>query len=500
MYISAYAKNILRILVLAAIFLTFAVTTAFAAGDVILKLDGNVVETDVPPIIVEGRTLVPYRALLEAMGGTVYWEEKASMATAILGNRRVQITVNNNNGFVDGARKMLDVPPIIKEGRVLIPVRFVLENLGCNVEWDPVTRSVLIESPEKEAPGVITNIDYEEKDEFYRIIVNGVNESLNITSFSYDAPERFGVNIKEASFSQGVGSLKVNNKVMSGVRFSQFDKETVRIVVDLKEKIAGRLSFSEDGNFLFIDFDKKIVNDQSGQDPAKPEDPGQSEDPEQPDQPGNVADASALPELNWKAKGKLVVIDPGHGGKESGATGKVNGKTVLLERDLNLEIALILNDLLKQAGANVVMIRDRDVWIELYERPAIANKMKADLYISVHNNGYDGSELPNGVEVLYYDKVGIEKYGISSQQMAAFIQEELYPRTGLKDRGIKNSPHLAVLNKTLMPAVIIEGGFMSNPDDLAVILTSEYKQGYAMAAAIGIIKSLNYWVENEIAP
>lgn len=478
-------KTSLKIILMVMVLLSLSGLVTFANSDVALVLDGKKVETDVPPIIVEGRTLVPYRALIESMGGTVYWEEKASMATAILGNKKVQLTVNNKTAFVNGVRQDLDVPPTIKDGGVLIPVRFVLENLDCKVNWDDKTRSVLIESPPKLQANKISNIGYEEKDGLYRIIATGVSEDLHVSSFSYDSPERFGVNIKGAVLAQGVGSIQVSNAIISGVRFSQFDAETVRIVVDLKEKVAGRLSFSSDGSQLYIDFEK--VAD-TGQGSAGTTDPGQS------DQSGL---AKGLPELDWKAKGKIVVLDPGHGGKDPGAAGKIDGKTVLVEKTLNLEIALLVNELLKEAGANVTILRDKDVWIELYERPEIANKMKADLYVSVHNNGYDSSTLPNGVEVLYYDKVGSEEYGVTSKQLAQFIQDELYPRTGLKDRGIKSSPHLAVLNKTLMPAVIIEGGFLSNPDDLAVMLKDDYKQNYAMAAATGITKALNYWVAQE---
>ncbi len=130
----------------------------------------------------------------------------------------------------------------------------------------------------------------------------------------------------------------------------------------------------------------------------------------------------------------------------------------------------------------------------LYSRPEAANAMNADLLVSIHNNSAETS-TPNGAEVLYYDKVGTEAYGITSKELAACIQKELILETGLKDRGIIDCPHLAVLNKSLMPAVIIEGGFLSNPNDLQVMLTEEFKEGYAVAAARGIINALNAWAD-----
>ena len=201
-----------------------------------------------------------------------------------------------------------------------------------------------------------------------------------------------------------------------------------------------------------------------------------------------------MPELDWRATGKLIAIDAGHGGKDPGAAGKINGREVIVERDLNLAIALRLNQLLSSAGASTVLLRDSDITMSLYSRPEAANALNADLLISVHNNSAE-TATPNGTEVLYYDKVGTESYGITSKEVAAFMQKELVLETGLKDRGIINCPHLAVLNKSLMPAVIIEGGFLSNPDDLQVMLTDEFKEAYAVAAARGIINALNSWAE-----
>jgi len=199
---------------------------------------------------------------------------------------------------------------------------------------------------------------------------------------------------------------------------------------------------------------------------------------------------AVIPELDWRAAGKHIVIDAGHGGNDPGASGYKNGRLVIIEKELNLSIALRLYDLLKEAGANVTLLRDKDVTMSLYSRPEAANILNADLLVSVHNNSANSAK-PNGTEVLYYNKIGEEDYGFTSEKVASYIQRELVPETGLKDRGIIDSPHLAVLNKSLMPAVIIEGGFLSNADDLEVMLTDEFREAYAVAAAKGVINALN---------
>ncbi|HPO05067.1 MAG TPA: N-acetylmuramoyl-L-alanine amidase family protein [Bacillota bacterium] len=484
-------KAIIRIAAAVIILIFCAAWTAFADGPISLQLDGQTVNTDVAPIIENGRTLVPYRALLESMGAEVFWESKAEMATAILGSHRVQVTINNATAFVNGSIKEMDVPPRIIDGRTMIPLRFVLENLKCDVNWNNDSRTVIITSPQNEGPTEVTKIEYEETESGYHIIASGSDVFKSTRAFAYKEPERYGIDIFNAVFPDKVGTILTDNEVFNSIRYSQFNDDTVRIVVDLNDKVAGRVRLSDDRATVFIDFEKAVTAINRGE--RRDDD---SNDPinwkELPDE--DKDDAAILPELDWRATGKLIAIDAGHGGKDPGAAGKINGREVIVERDLNLAIALRLNQLLSSAGASTVLLRDSDITMSLYSRPEAANALNADLLISVHNNSAE-TATPNGTEVLYYDKVGTESYGITSKEVAAFMQKELVLETGLKDRGIINCPHLAVLNKSLMPAVIIEGGFLSNPDDLQVMLTDEFKEAYAVAAARGIINALNSWAE-----
>ena len=339
-------KASIRIALMIAIIVVLGSGMAFAEGHVNLQLDGQTIETDVPPIIESGRTLVPYRALLEAMGAEVFWEQDANMATAILGSHRVQVTIDNTTAFVNGITKQMDVPPRIVDSRTMIPLRFVLENLNCTVDWDNDTRTVLITSPKKEGPTEIQSISYEETDSGYRIVARGTDVIKSIRTFAYEDPERYGIDIFNSAFPERVGSIAADNEVFKSVRFSQFDENTVRIVADLNEKVAGKVSLSEDRSTVFIDFDKPgalIGEGNRGEDGRRPDGSGSEDE----------TILGTIPELDWRATGKLIAIDAGHGGNDSGATGKINGKLVVMEKDLNLDIALRLYELLKQAGANV---------------------------------------------------------------------------------------------------------------------------------------------------
>ena len=460
-------KRWFALLFLVGIMILSGTGMAFSADNCIaIQLDGKKVETDVNPIIEEGRTLVPYRALLESMGGKVSWEPEARMATAVLGSRKVQVTIDNLTGFVNGITRGMDVPPRIINSRTMIPLRFVLENLNCTVDWDQQTRTVLINSPKIIKSTEITDITLEETDTSYRIVAKGDGLIESTRTFAYENPQRYGIDIKNALFLGGTGNLSEENEVFSKVRFSQFDDDTVRIVTDLKEKVAGKVSLSEDRTTLYIDFDKPKVN-------------------------GNESES----QLDWRAAGKRIVIDIGHGGRDPGAEGKRNGNHVIWEKDLNLAIGLRLYELLENAGANVVLLRETDVAMSLYSRPEAANTLNADLLVSIHNNSSE-SPKPNGTEVLYYSKNGEKDYGFTSQQIADFVQKEMVSSTGLADRGIKNAPQLALLNKSLMPAIIIEGGFLSHPGDLEVMVADDYPKIYAGAVANGLINALNATADN----
>ena len=467
-------KSFIMSIVLVGVFLISAGSVAFADGEISLRLNGEQIQTDVAPIIEDSRTLVPYRALLEAMGGEVLWNQEAQMATAILGNRKVQVTIDNTIGFVNGVTKPMDVPPRIVNNRTLIPLRFVLENLNCTVLWDNDTRTVVVNTPESELKTEIQRIYLEEEKGTYRIVAVGSDVLTDIHTFAYQEPERFGIDINYASFPDGVGSIVAENDVFSKVRFSQLDEDTVRIVIDLKDKVAGKVSLSEKRDTVSIEFD----------DPDK--EVTETDDEDQQTQ----TPAVNLPTLDWRAGGKLVAIDVGHGGKDPGAEGILDGSHVIWEKELNLPIALRLYDLLSAAGVNVQILRDQDVYMGLYERPEAANILNADLFVSIHNNSGE-SVTSRGTEVLYYQKVGEEGYGLFSKEVASLVQQELVAEIGLPNRGTHSRPQLAVLNKTMMPAIIIEGGFLSNPEDLAIMLTEEFIAGYAAGAARGIIMALN---------
>ncbi|MBN7772837.1 N-acetylmuramoyl-L-alanine amidase [Clostridium aminobutyricum] len=131
-----------------------------------LALDGTEItfgEKDVPPVIIKERTLIPARALFEAMGGIVAWDNNTQSVNIKLDNTVVQLVIGSDVAVVNGVDQPLDVPAMILDpdgdyyGSTMIPVRFTAEALGCEVSWEDSTRSVLATSPKTEEPVIEPN-------------------------------------------------------------------------------------------------------------------------------------------------------------------------------------------------------------------------------------------------------------------------------------------------------------------------------------------------------
>lgn len=142
--------------ILCAAFSSIASHAAFAADDITVKLDGQTLKFDVAPIIENDRTLVPLRAIFEALGAKVEWDGTTNTVISAKDNRTCVLQIGNANMFVttttdtgaDTVQNVLDVPAQIKDDRTLIPLRAVSEAYDCTVDWDDATRTVTIVSPQ----------------------------------------------------------------------------------------------------------------------------------------------------------------------------------------------------------------------------------------------------------------------------------------------------------------------------------------------------------------
>ena len=192
----------------------------------------------------------------------------------------------------------------------------------------------------------------------------------------------------------------------------------------------------------------------------------------------------------------VVVLDPGHGGQDSGAMcGSV------MEKDLTLDVALRAELLLRAEGYATVLTRENDRYLSLAERAAVGNREADSLFVSIHFN--DGERATaSGVETYYALRQSAARTGFfswlpflrrpdsaslaaRSESLARFIQAALVERTRAVNRGIKSEQFYVIAN-VQHPAALVEGGFITNKSDVTRLTTTEYRQQIALAISDGV--------------
>ena len=195
-----------------------------------------------------------------------------------------------------------------------------------------------------------------------------------------------------------------------------------------------------------------------------------------------------------------VVLDPGHGAQDKGAASPYQ-----YEKNFALDVARRLRDNLQKSGLKVVMTRNSDVFVELQERAAIANETPSCIFVSLHFNASpnfsaSGLEIfcitPRGAPSTEYDELVVRdmvqesgnESELPSLVLASAITNALQGSSlTMLDRGLKRA-RFAVLRLTKVPAVLVEGGFLSNLKDAALVANTEWRNKYAQAIATGILE------------
>lgn len=347
-----------------------------------------------------------------------------------------------------------------------------------------------------DASGIdIKNIRFWSSERYTRVVVdltNHVEFSVNRLS----NPDRLYFDLKGARISKEINaSIPIGDGILKAVRAGQFDRMTVRVVLDLDE-------ISEYQAFFF-DSPPRLVIDAHGKAGLK-EKPGI----------GNVK--------------RRIVLDPGHGGHDPGAVGPNN----LYEKDVVLDIALKLKRALEEDPINeVYLTRDSDIYLPLEERTAIANRRNADLFVSIHANASPRREA-KGVETYMLNwtddeeaiRVAARENAISIKKMKEMnrqmdivevIKSDLI-RENKRDESIKlanyvqrslvsnlNTRREQVLNLGVkqalfyvlfgakMPSVLVEVSFISNPEEERMLSDEAFRLMIARGVAQGIGAYLN---------
>ncbi|MFN3921388.1 MAG: N-acetylmuramoyl-L-alanine amidase, partial [Caldimicrobium sp.] len=374
-------------------------------------------------------------------------------------------------------------------------------------------------------------------EDYTRIIIDlsgNFEYQANILSPQEDKPPRLYVDIYPAILGESLQrAFDIQDKHLQRIRVGQFDRQTVRVVLDMQSLSDYKIFKVKEPSQLIIDLigkekkkKEKLVKEKT-ETPIKEAKERKSRKTKEEEKEKEVKDSSYINLARQFGLGvRRIMLDPGHGGEDPGALGP-NG---LKEKDVVLKLAKLIEKKLTERLPEVEILytRTSDVFIPLAKRPALANSMKADLFISLHLNA---SPDPNakGIETYYLnfttdpesmrvaalenranekslaDLQDLVKAILAntklneSKMLAEKVQRELvrhlsYHYPGVEDRGVKYAPFL-VLVGTRMPAILVEADFITNPVSAERLTKEEYLEKIAEGIAKGIenyIQSLKF--------
>lgn len=295
----------------------------------------------------------------------------------------------------------------------------------------------------------------EQGDTYLHIEINTNREVKNF-SIQENSNNKYQLifNIEDAQISNISRQEKLDGNIAKKV-FLQEKKDTVQGKIYLQEEVNNNYKiYSLGKKGIAIDIFNSVVNTP-------------------------VASDVALSNV----KNKIITIDPGHGGSDSGAVGP-NGYT---EKEGAFAISQKVASILNQSGAKVVMTRDSDVDVygpnasarnELQARVDVGNNANSDIFVSIHCNAFV-NPAANGTQTFYYGS------SYQGQRLAQSIQEKMIEVNGLRDRGISTC-NFYVVKHSYMPAVLIETAFITNYDEEALLSDDEWQTTMAKAIAEGI--------------
>ena len=329
-----------------------------------------------------------------------------------------------------------------------------------------------------------------------RIVIDA-ERSVSYKQSVLSNPTRVVLDVQNAWVApEAKKDITIDSPLVSRVRVAQFDAATVRVVVETSVKKGGWKIFALDGEKprIVMDFGaapaggKQATSAQEAKKPAPPVQTDETEEDEEEDvqSPQDSdqldRDLSAITGM----KGRRIAIDPGHGGSDSGAI----GPTGIMEKSVTMRVSRELKRLLEAEGATVILTRTGDTEVsekgasatsveELQARCDVANKAKADIFLSIHADAFTNREV-KGTTAYYYAQ-GTKQ----SKLLADSVRTALIDAIGTVDRGTQ-SCNFYVVKHTDMPAILVEISFISNPDEEKMMNSETGIKKIAQGIADGI--------------
>ncbi len=372
----------------------------------------------------------------------------------------------------------------------------------------------------------INEIRHWSTDSYTRVVIH-IDREVSFTPYFLKAdpelgkPPRLYVDIKGTKVSRNLKLESIENGLLEDIKFARNTADQVRVALYIKSFDYYRV-FSLSDPF-------RIVMDIYG------EKPKEGDVFVKQKIPGEIKAPSTLPKTDYKSvsnlrgalglKVRTIVIDPGHGGHDPGAT----GPTGLKEKDVTLAIAKVLKRKIEESGGEfgvtrVILTRSNDRFIPLEERTAIAKKEKADLFVSIHCNAAKNNQA-HGVETYILSFTNdlealavaarensstrkslsdlediVKKYLLSSKidessRLATHVQSSVVNRIAkkfdpVKNKGVKRAPFIVLIGADV-PSILVESSFITNPREEKRLKSDDYLNEIADGIYAGIKKYSN---------
>ena len=476
-------------------FFAFFVTSLSLAQDQALTIFEDSRRQQLPLQTIEGASYVSIKELqpfLDFQLNPVVGNQNISVTS---GPHTVLLSANRTLVSVDQKLVSLSKPVYLVQGVWLVPLDFIPKVLKGISEkkflWLENSRSLMLGNVQANQ----LTLKYASEQNYSRVVLQSVTpigftvmlegNVLTVVPQSQDFSPAF----QNAGFEDGV----VQNLIVEAT-----DNQKV-VKIQLGSDFASYKTFElKDPPRFVIDFYRK------GSSAPQPE-----ESIAVPQPQSQTVPPTLLPSPITNKK--VIAIDPGHGGTETGAKG-TNGT---LEKDVTMSIARKLKSIIESTGMRTILTRDGDQIVTLDDRTSKANNNKADLFISIHanatirgkargaetyflsaqatddesrniaaveNNAIGLAQAPaveDDLKLILWDMAQTE-FLTESSELAEMIQQELNEALSISNRGIKQAP-FRVLTGATMPAVLIEVGFINNPDEEKLMSDSEYQMKIANA-------------------
>jgi len=439
---------------------------------------------------------------------TQFWNASSRKVVLGIGRTRFTLTVDTRVVVVDGEPILLRNPIRYDAGFVMIPMEFVLEVAPpftpSVLDWNPVSQTLYVEKVGYNVEAIAFSSTAN------RAIATITMSEPLIHHVDSSTPGLVRLKIYGGRVDPSKFESREGRGLFNGVRAEQTERDAY-VYFDIERETARILVERED------DPPRVVIVLEKGDLPEIP-------DPE-------FADRRQVQIIDQRVQERrdiriaTVVLDPGHGGKDDGK----RGSTGLLEKNVNLAVALHTRDLLEsELGVNVILTRQDDRLLALTRRTEIANEAGGDLFVSIHCNswfsrkaggfeayflspartemdrevarveneadrfatpGNPGAGVSSDIDFILWDMVQNE-YINESSQLAELIQKAMNDRLGIRNRGVKQA-NFSVLQGAQMPAILIEVAFLSNPTEESLLTSDDFHR----RVANGIVEAVRQFKE-----